>query len=77
MFSKVVVYLNTPKCDMPFCVFLTDFLFFKYIRWQRDMLGGVGAVCAILVSLNNSTSLRGIQNSSLSRNIAAGSKCFR
>ena len=30
-----------------------------------DMLSRVGAVCAILVSLNNSTALRGIQNSSL------------
>ena len=29
------------------------------------MLSRVGAVCAILVSLNNSTALRGIQNSSL------------
>ena len=38
---------------------------FESALTSYDMLSRVGAVCAILVSLNNSTALRGIQNSSL------------
>ena len=38
---------------------------FESVLTSCDMFSRVGAVCAILVSLNNSTALRGIQNSSL------------
>ena len=40
-------------------------IYFESALTSCDMLSRVGAVCAILVSLNNSTALRGIQNSSL------------
>ena len=52
-------------CDIFVKMLLNHVICFESALTSCDMLSRVGAVCAILVSLNNSTALRGIQNSSL------------